>query len=157
MKYNKHQYLTILAGALAIMALALFLNQILALTSPKNAVDPLSVTALNPSRSKIINYKVQAGDTLSSIAAQYSVSPETIMWANSLTSDNIQSGTTLRILPVNGVAHVVSAGETIEIIAEKYFTKPENIMNFPFNEYEDYKTFELIPGETIIVPGGIKQ
>lgn len=154
MKHHQ-KHIPVLAISLVLIALALFYNELSKLRNNTSTDDPITVTSLNKPRPKIVDYQVHEGDTLSSIAQQYNVSPETIMWANSLTSDNIQSGTTLRILPVSGVAHIVSPGETVESIAAQYSTDPQNIISFPFNEYQNYKTFELVPGETIIVPYGV--
>src|SRR4051812_38718832 len=48
------------------------------------------------------SYVVRAGDTIKSIASQFSLSPETIMWANSLEHpDLIEIGQSLVIPPVD--------------------------------------------------------
>jgi LysM repeat protein len=47
-------------------------------------------------------YKVKSGDTLSEIAAVYQVSLSSLRGYNSLKSDRLRVGDTLRIPPVRG-------------------------------------------------------
>ena len=74
--------------------------------------DPHTEFSQKP-RSEIIDYKVESGDTLSSIAQKFDISPDTIKWANDLTNANqIKPGQILKILPVTGVSHIVKSGDT---------------------------------------------
>lgn len=107
-------------------------------------------------RDKIINYTVQKGDTLSTIANKYGITVETIQWENDITGENLTIGETLRILPVTGMSHVVSQDETIYSIAKKYATNPQQIVNYPFNDFANPETFSLTTGQTLIVPEGVK-
>lgn len=97
------------------------------------------------------------GDTVSSIAEKFSISPDTIRWENGLAKDQIKVGQKLRILPVPGVAHKVAKGETIYSIAKKYDASEQGIVDFPFNSFANDETFELAIGQTIIVPDGVKK
>ena len=105
-------------------------------------------------RSEIVNYSVESGDTLASIANKFDVSVNTIKWANDLKSDDITTGDTLEIPPVSGIVHKVQSGDTVYSIAEKFNTSSQNIVNFPFNEFADLDTFALVPGQTLFVPDG---
>ncbi len=108
-------------------------------------------------RDKITEYKVQEGDTVSSIAEKFGVSTDTIRWQNDLASkDSIKVGQTLEILPVTGVAHKVKKGDTVYSIAKYYDTEAQGIVDFPFNSFVNDETFELAIGQTIVVPEGIK-
>lgn len=109
-------------------------------------------------RDKVISYKVQSGETLSSIAKKFGISSDTILWQNRISGGNdLSVGQSLQILPVSGVQHTVSAGETIYSIAAKYgLPSPQPIVDFPFNTFRDDETFALNIGDQIIVPGGIK-
>ncbi|OGH05893.1 MAG: hypothetical protein A2171_02045 [Candidatus Levybacteria bacterium RBG_13_35_9] len=107
-------------------------------------------------RDKIINYTVQKGDTLSTIAEKFGVSTDTIKWQNSLTSDTLDVGDSLEILPVTGISHKVTRGETVYTIAKKYDTNPQAIVDFPFNDFANPETFSLVTGQFLIVPEGIK-
>jgi murein DD-endopeptidase MepM/ murein hydrolase activator NlpD len=108
-------------------------------------------------RDKIIEYKVQEGDTVSSIAEKFGVSTDTIRWQNSLASkDSIKVGQTLEILPITGVAHKVKKGDTVYSISKYYDTNAQGIVDFPFNTFANDETFELAIGQVVIVPDGIK-
>lgn len=108
-------------------------------------------------RDKIIEYRVQEGDTVSSIAQKFGINEDTIRWRNNLASkDSIKVGQTLEVLPVTGIAHKVSKGDTVYSIAKKYDTDPQTIVNFPFNVFVNDETFELAIGQTVIVPDGVK-
>lgn len=110
-------------------------------------------------RDKMETYKVQGGDTLSSIAQKFGVSLETIIWANPeklpSAKTTLRPGDELSIPPVTGVVHKVKSGDTVYSIAKKYDVDAQNIVNFPFNTYVDDETFALAIGSTLMVPGGV--
>ena len=107
-------------------------------------------------RDKVIEYTIQKGDTLSTIAEKFQVSTDTIKWSNGMTNDRLTVGETLKILPVTGVSHKVATGETIYTIAKKYDTEPQKIVDFPFNDFANPETFSLVAGQMLIVPDGVK-
>jgi murein DD-endopeptidase MepM/ murein hydrolase activator NlpD len=108
-------------------------------------------------RDKIINYTVERGDTLSTIANKFGITEDTIRWQNSLDNDDLSIGDKLEILPVTGIAHKVSDGDTIHTIAKKYNTNAQKIADFPFNEFAgDGTNFALVPDEVLMVPDGIE-
>jgi murein DD-endopeptidase MepM/ murein hydrolase activator NlpD len=107
-------------------------------------------------RDKVIEYTVQSGDTVSSIADKFGVSEDTIRWQNDLDSkDKIKVGQALEILPVTGVSHPVKKGDTVYSIAKKYDTDAQAVVNFPYNTFVNDETFELAIGQLIIVPDGV--
>ena len=106
-------------------------------------------------RDKIIDYKVNEGDTLASIAKKFDISVETIKWANDLKSDTIKVNQILKIPPITGVVHKVKSGDNIYSIAKKYNVDPQKIVNFPFNDFVDMDTFTLAVGQVLYVPDGI--
>jgi murein DD-endopeptidase MepM/ murein hydrolase activator NlpD len=107
-------------------------------------------------RSEIITYRVQGGDTISTIAKKFNIDTDTIRWANDLTSDSLTVGDELKILPVSGIAHKVVPGDTVYTIAKKYSTDAQKIVDFPFNDFANPETFTLVEGQMLIVPDGIK-
>ena len=113
--------------------------------------DPQTQISQKP-RSEIEEYKVENGDTLSSIAEKKGVSTDTIKWANDLTSDTIKPEQILKILPVTGVSHEVKTGDTLESVAKKYSAEQQAIVDFPFNDVPD--DFKLRVGQLLIVPDG---
>lgn len=107
-------------------------------------------------RDQIINYTVQKGDTISTIAQKFQIDSETIKWSNDMSSDSLTVGETLKILPVSGVAHKVADGDTVYTIAKKYDTEAQKIVDFPFNDFANPETFALVEGQMLIVPDGVE-
>ncbi len=107
-------------------------------------------------RDKILEYTVERGDTLSTIAEKFGISVETIRWANNLLNDNITVGDSLKILPVTGIAYKVAKGDSVYSIARKLDTEAQKIVDFPFNDFANPETFSLVEGQILIVPDGIK-
>ncbi len=104
-------------------------------------------------RSEIIDYEVQPGDTLSGIADKFSISVDTIKWANNMDDvSSIKPGQKLKILPVSGVSHTVVSGDTLASVAKKYSAEQQAILDFPFNDIPD--DFSLKVGQVLIVPNG---
>jgi murein DD-endopeptidase MepM/ murein hydrolase activator NlpD len=104
---------------------------------------------------QVFDYKVAAGDTLSTIADKFGVSTDSVRWANNMDSDMLSIGEVLKIPPVTGVVYKVKEGDTIYTIAKKYKTDAQNILNYPFNDFADLDTYALTVGQTLIVPGGV--
>lgn len=108
-------------------------------------------------RDEVIEYEVQEGDTVSTIADKFAVSQETILWQNDLTATSkIKPGDTIEVLPVTGISHLVRKGDTVFSIAKRYDIDPQVIVNYPFNSYVNDETFELAIGQVVIVPEGVK-
>ncbi len=162
------------SGMAAIAALGVMLAPLIAQEFPGKSVNPWSISAApsvlsastddlgidtqisNKVRDSIIDYQVQSGDTVKSIADKFGVSEDTIRWENNLVKDRIKIGQTLKVLPVTGVAHTVVKGDTVYSIAKKYDTGPQGMVDFPFNTFTNDETFELAIGQTIIVPEGVR-
>ncbi len=114
--------------------------------------DPHTNISQKP-RSEVIDYEVQSGDTISSIAKKFGISTDTIKWANNLTNLNqVKPGDILKILPVTGVSHAVKSGDSLASVAKKYSAEEQAIMDFPFNDVPD--DFSLKIGQLLIVPDG---
>lgn len=109
---------------------------------------------------EILEHTIEEGETLSSIAARYNLSVNTILWENSLTeSTKIKPGDKVRILPVDGIRHKVRKGENIYSIAKTYGldeTQAQGIVNYPFNEFQDDENFTLTVGQWLVIPDGVK-
>ena len=104
-------------------------------------------------RKSSINYTVQAGDTISSIAVNFGISVNTILWENNLSATSlIRPGDTLVILPATGITYKVAKGETLGAIANKFGVDANDILaanNLP----EDTL---LAAGQNLFIPGGAR-
>lgn len=112
------------------------------------------------SRSGILQYRVQSGDTLEKIAAQFGVSQDTIIWNNDgIYVNRLFAGDTLTILPEDGVLHKTRTEETIKTIAEAYKVSPFRIIDSEFNPIlRNAGPDTLLPaGYTVMVPGGVSE
>lgn len=109
---------------------------------------------------EVITHVVSEGETISTIAEKYNLQTETILWENDLeATSKIKPGQELRILPIDGVRHMVVRGENIFVIGKKYGldgSQVQVIVDYPFNEFLNDETFELVVGQTLMVPDGIK-
>ncbi|MDO5389196.1 MAG: glycosyl hydrolase family 18 protein [Clostridia bacterium] len=73
-------------------------------------------------------YTVKQGDTLSSIAASYGITPEIIINTNLITNpDNLVVGQDLLIL-IPQISHTVTEGETLASIADEYNVSVASIL-----------------------------
>jgi murein DD-endopeptidase MepM/ murein hydrolase activator NlpD len=96
-------------------------------------------------------YTVKEGDTLSTIASQFSISTNTILWANDLTrTSKIKVGQKLTILPVTGVQYEVKKGDTMGAIAQKFDGDVEEIL--AYNDLSDAGKIKV--GMELIIPNG---
>ncbi len=110
-----------------------------------------SMEASKKQRDKIIEYEVQSGDTISSIAQNFGISTETVLWANNLSKYSlIKPGQNLTILPTSGISHKVASGDNLNKIATKYKANKEKIIEF--NKIVDDSDIQV--GQTLIIPEG---
>lgn len=94
---------------------------------------------------------VEGGETISTIAARYNISVNTILWENQLgPKDFIKPGQKLTILPVTGVSHRIAKNETIAAIAKKYQATEQEIIEY--NKLVDASA--ISEGLVLLVPGG---
>ena len=102
-------------------------------------------------RTDIAYYTVQMGDTISTIARKFSISINTILWANDLSSSGfIKPGNQLTILPYSGIVYTVKSGDTLSKIAAKYNIDTDKILSC------NSLPGGLKIGQKIIVPGAKK-
>jgi surface antigen len=123
-------------------------NIAMASTSGDVINKPQVVATALKSRADIQNYTTAAGDTLTSLAAKFGVTTDSIRWSNSLTSaDTLNPGTHLVIPPVNGIVYTVKAGDTAASLATQFNANADQI-----TAYNDAEISGLTPGEQIIIP-----
>jgi murein DD-endopeptidase MepM/ murein hydrolase activator NlpD len=161
-------------GMTSLAVLGILIGPYIAKEFPGRSVNPWSITSppqvlsaatdisntqtnISSNREGIIDYTVQEGDTISSIAEKFGITSDTIIWQNDIPDDTIKIGEKLEILPVTGIAHVVQKGDTVESIAKKYgLPGAEAVVEFPFNTFANDETFALAVGQTVFVPNGVK-
>lgn len=121
-------------------------------TTSNNVVNkPQVVATALKSSADIKDYTTVAGDTISSIAAKFGVTSDSIRWSNGRTGEAIAAGTALRIPPVNGIVYTVNAGDTPDSLAAKFRASKDKII-----AYNDAEIKGLVVGQRIIIPDAVQ-
>lgn len=126
--------------------------------------EPQTVIPSRP-RVAVTAYTVEAGDSVFSIAEQFGLEPETVLWGNYETlKDNprfLEIGQELNILPTNGVYYKYNVGESLTAIAKQLGVTVEDIVEYPGNNLDPYETDPENPaiedGTWLIIPGGERE
>ena len=114
------------------------------------SVDETSKKEVKTSQNKLLSYTTQWGDTLTTIAKRFNVTPNSIIWANDLEETvKIKPGMPLRIPPVSWVVHVIKKWDTISEIASTYSIDAHTILEY--NKLSKNSTLNL--WKELIIPG----
>ncbi len=130
-----------------------------------------------PMRDHTVFYQVQEGDSLARISAIYALSnPLTLRWANNLPGDLIHPGQIIAVPPTDGIIHVVEDVDTQRNIDDAVTQIAKNFacaaipckdppsdlrVNdiasriFAFGGNHLTHGGKLVPGQEIMIPGGI--
>ncbi|MGI8690500.1 MAG: LysM peptidoglycan-binding domain-containing protein [Thermomicrobiales bacterium] len=130
-----------------------------------------------PTRDHTVFYQVQEGDSLARISAIYALgNPLTLRWANNLPGDLIHPGQIIAIPPTDGIIHVVEPVDTQRNIDDAVTQIAKNFacaaipckdppsdqrVNdiasriFAFGGNHLTHGGKLIPGQELVIPGGI--
>ncbi len=104
-----------------------------------------------------LDYTVQPGDSVFSIAKDHNIKPETVLWANEDilqgSPDSLRVGQVLKIPPVDGVYYQWKDGDTLQAIADKFSATVDDILNFPGNNI-DLTDPTIQPGAYVMVQNG---
>jgi len=102
-------------------------------------------------RGDVVEYTVQGGDTVSTIAERYGVSTNTILWANDISASSyVKPGQVLKIPPTTGVVYTVKSGDTLDSIVKKYSANLDETIEY--NKLADASA--ISEGDTIVIPNG---
>jgi murein DD-endopeptidase MepM/ murein hydrolase activator NlpD len=112
-------------------------------------------------RSEVIQYTVQQGDTLESVAAKFGLNDfYTLIWSNTRNSINpMRPGVQINIMPTDGVYYEITENMTIGQLAEKYNVDPYQIIDSEYNNTDSFSLFGssedtlLTPGMKVVIPG----
>jgi flagellum-specific peptidoglycan hydrolase FlgJ len=98
-------------------------------------------------------YVVEPGDSVRTIAQQFNVTNETVIWQNDLTDpDYVMIGQVLEILPFSGLIHEVRPGDTVASVANGYEALIEDVIKV--NRLTD--PYIIVVGQKLAVPGGYR-
>ena len=116
-------------------------------------------------RSDVITYTVASGDTLFSIAHNFNLKPETLLWGNfDVLQDNphiLSPNQVLNILPVDGIYYQWNEGDNLDAIAAQFKTDSQLIIDYPGNHIDlvalESNESVVETGKWLIVPGGKRE
>jgi flagellum-specific peptidoglycan hydrolase FlgJ len=101
----------------------------------------------------IRTYVVEEGDSVRTIAKQFGVTNETVIWENDLTDpDILRVGQELHVLPFSGLIHEVRPGDTVASVANAYEARVQDVITA--NQLAD--PFIIVVGQKLAVPGGYR-
>lgn len=95
--------------------------------------------------SRIAHYRVQAGDTLDSIATQYNLVPPTLVRLNPNLQNELAVGQDILVPPFNGIVVTVARGQTWEQVASQYQSRADVLF--------EVNGCETVVPERVFVPG----
>jgi flagellum-specific peptidoglycan hydrolase FlgJ len=99
------------------------------------------------------SYVVLPGDSVRTIAQQFGVTNETIIWENDLSDpDYLTVGQELHILPFSGLIHEVRPGDTLASVANSYDAKLQDVIGA--NRLAE--PYIIVVGQKLAVPGGYR-
>ena len=133
-------------------------DKAMALQNEAGKIKPETVTLDTPTtsaqpRTITVEYTVQPGDSVSTIAEKFGVSVNTILWENNLSAYSlIRPGNTLDILPVTGITHKVSSGENLSYISNHYDVETNKIL--AANNLTNVNSLKI--DQKLIIPEGRK-
>jgi len=113
-----------------------------------SSISKPTIVQLSTASRNITQYAVVEGDTVDTVAAKFGISADTVKWANNLTNNNLAVGSTIDILPRDGIAYTVKAGDTVQTLADKYKADGSLITT-----YNDLEISGLTAGLKIVIPG----
>lgn len=98
---------------------------------------------------RLIEYRIQMGDTLWSVSRKFEVDPDSIISCNTFSNvHSIHEGDVILIPNIKGIFVSVREGDTIFKYSSKYKIPPDFIM-----EVNDLFLNSLVPGMKIFLPG----
>ncbi|MFN8377949.1 MAG: peptidoglycan DD-metalloendopeptidase family protein [Anaerolineae bacterium] len=121
----------------------------------RNTYNPFTIIPDRP-RNEVIQYEVQSGDTIFTIAERYGLKPETIAWSNDRSIiGGLRPGRQINIMPVDGAYITVATEQSITDIAATYGVDPYTIIDSEFNDLFGAEPDTLLPvGTKVVIPGG---
>jgi LysM repeat protein len=109
-------------------------------------------------RQSVIHYTVQEGDSIFSIAKQFNLKPESVLWANDdyfggNPTTPLSIGVDLIIPPTDGIMYTWKQGDSLTKIADQYSANVSSIVSWPSNHLEITDPV-IAPGALVMIPGG---
>ncbi len=124
----------------------------------RDSYNPFTIIPDRP-RNEVIQYEVQAGDTIFTIAERFGLKPESIAWSNDRgIIGGLRAGQNINIMPVDGAYYTVSTQQTIAEIASQLGVDPYTIIDTEYNDLFGAEPDTVLDvGTRVVVPGAIAE
>ncbi len=114
-----------------------------------------------PERPRVepVTYRVSRGDAMLSIAEEYKIETDSILFANPDLDDNphsLKPGMELTIPPIDGIYYKWKDGDTFDSVADQFDASADDIINFSGNNV-DLTDPKVEVGALVMVPGGTRE
>lgn len=122
----------------------------------------LTLKTIIPERPRYdpVTYTVQRGDSISAISREFSIKPDTLLFANyDVLEDDphgLRPGQELNVPSTDGILIRWKDGDTLGKIASEYTANPDDILNWPGNKI-DLTNPTIKTGQWVMVPGGTRE
>lgn len=150
---NAHLLFVIVLGALKMNVFQRFYKYLLLLSGSSlicvSVTKPVQASPCPPAAlSQVVNHRVEGGETLHGLAAQYGLLPTTLsaMNPNVSAQGSLPRGRVIEIPPFNGSVAQVRSGQTWQSLAERYGSRADLL--FEINGCPD-----TLPSR-VFIPGG---
>ncbi|AKM84519.1 MAG: peptidase M23 family protein [candidate division Kazan bacterium GW2011_GWA1_50_15] len=101
------------------------------------------------SRHETIVYEVKPGESVSSVARDFGLGPDTLRYANKLTGNGLTAEQKLKIPPIDGIYITVNKNDTLSTIAKRYKVNVADIVKY--NAID--QNAPIFSGQELLIPG----
>jgi murein DD-endopeptidase MepM/ murein hydrolase activator NlpD len=121
----------------------------------------LRLKTLIPQRPRYepLMHTVQRGDSITAIAREFNIKPDTLLFANynvlEDSPDGLRPGQELNVPPTDGILYQWKNGDTLDKVAGKYEANPEDVLGWPGNKI-DLTDPKIQSGQWVMLPGGTR-
>lgn len=121
-------------------------------------ISKMNTTIPEGIRQSLVHYTVEEGDSIFSIAKQFDLKPESVLWANDDyfhgdPTTALSIGANLIIPPVDGILYTWKDGDTLDKVAGTYAADEAKIISWPSNHI-DASDPKISTGAMVMLPGG---
>lgn len=117
-------------------------------TSATGKLEKPNLTDVDTSRG-VIEYTVQEGENIDTIAAKYGISTNQLRWSNGLKTSDVAAGTLIYMPSSSGIVYLVKSGDTIDSIVSRYGSSAEEIIAL-----NDLEVSGVVEGSRILIKDG---
>lgn len=117
-------------------------------TSSTGKLEKPNFTNISSSRG-VVEYVVEEGESMDSIASEHGISTDQIRWSNGLKTTDVAPGTVLYLPSTSGIVYTVKSEDTLDSIVSKYGSNADEIIAM-----NDLEMSGIKEGTRIVIKNG---